>query len=188
MRAAAAVWCTVLVLTGCGNGDTQPGEEDAGGTVPALTLSAEQDDLFARYDALVAGIDFDREEESVRELRPGDRALYVLWTVDGEINNGGFSQYLFNSTAGLHDEAVASAELIGARQTAAVLERLPGVLGLESLPEDRAERQRVLDGLSTAEEAALGRLDEEWFASISGEIEAKLLRHLRTHPEAFSPR
>jgi hypothetical protein len=176
--AAVCSAALALLLAGCGGESRDE---------PAATIElAEANTLFDRYDRLLASIDFDREEAEINELPPGDRALYVLFTVDGEINNGGFSQYLFNSTAELHDEAVENARLVGATETAALLERLPDVLEVESISGDRAERQALLDRLRPEQEAELARMDEEWFDGISVEIETSLSRYLSAHPDAFS--
>ena len=189
MRAAAALVAVAVGLAACGGDDASDAGE-AADAAPATTapLPRAVDELFRRFEAINERPGFyDDVNRSLAELRPGDRALYVLWAVDGEINNGGFSQYLSNSTAELHDEAVASAEGIGAKKTAALLRRLPRVLGVARVSADRDERQRLLDGLTDEQLAELRRLDEEWYAGISAEIEAGLVEYLRAHPEAFSP-
>ena len=184
MKSRFATFALVAALASCG--DTAAETDTAVVDTPTVTLAPEVEDLFRRYDALLERPGLFEDEDALQQLPAGDRALYVLWVVDGEINNGGFSQYLYNTTATLHDEAVASARLIGAVRTAALLERLPGVLGVADVPENPDELQQVAERLAPAQEAELGELDEEWFAAISVEIERRLIRYVREHPDAFS--
>jgi hypothetical protein len=184
MTGRLATFALVAALAGCGD-DMGAETETAVVDTPTVTLAPEVEDLFRRYDALLERPGLS-DDEDIRQLPAGDRALYVLWVVDGEINNGGLSQYLSNTTATLHDEAVASARLIGAVRTAALLERLSGVLGVADVPEDPDELQQLAERLTPAQDAELGELDEEWYAGISVEIERRLIRYVREHPDAFS--
>ena len=183
-----AALAVVAVLAGCGD-EARSADEPVpteSASLPVGTLPPEVADLFRRFDAIVEKPGFDHEQATLAKLPQGDKALYVLWAIDGEINNGGFSQYLFNPTAELHDEAVRSANLVGATRTAALLERLPAALGVERISDSRAERQRLLDRLTDEQESALNGLDDEWYDGISAEIEASLIAFVRTHPQAFS--
>ena len=180
---ATAASALALVVVGCGE-STDSDTPEAISTTTAD--SASPDVLFDRYDRIIATLDYDELEREVQELPAGDRGLYVLFTVDGEINNGGFSQYLLNGTATLHGEAVESARLIGATQTVRLLEQLPRALDLQKVPNTEAELEAVLDRLTAEQKAKLSQLDEAWYAGISDEIHDRLLVYLDNHPQAFS--
>jgi hypothetical protein len=88
-----------------------------------------------------------------------------VWTLEAEVNNGGFDQYYFNSAGDLAMQTVEALKAIGAVKTAVLLDCANKEFPEALPPVDRAERQRVLDGVrEVARFAALERdfyLDEE---------------------------
>lgn len=62
--------------------------------------------------------DFSNEEDVVRNLSRGQRAVYVTWIVEAEVNNGGFNQFYYNSSGQLADLMVDAFKTIGAPQFA----------------------------------------------------------------------
>jgi hypothetical protein len=62
--------------------------------------------------------DFSNQEEIVRGLSAGQKAIYMTWILEAEVNNGGFNQYYFNSSGQLADLGENSFRLIGAVQFA----------------------------------------------------------------------
>src|SRR5437016_1196463 len=66
------------------------------------TLRAIPDDELeqALFDYAIGVIWDDNEPrfDNFRSLPIGIQALYTTWTVDAEVNNGGFNQYFWNSS------------------------------------------------------------------------------------------
>jgi len=50
----------------------------------------------------------------VRNLSNGQRAVYVTWIVEAEVNNGGFNQFYYNSSGQLGDLMQDAFKTIGA--------------------------------------------------------------------------
>jgi len=46
----------------------------------------------------VIGDDFENELKNVKKLSKGQQALFSTWIIEGEVNNGGFNQFYFNSS------------------------------------------------------------------------------------------
>jgi hypothetical protein len=117
------------------------------------------------------------------ELTPGMRALSALFILTGEIDNGGFSAVMFNSSGDYTREAIDGAKLVGADAHAAVLERFAaiGLGGDFSL--DRATREQRLEEMSEEEADRLDGLDDEFYALPS--IEEPLSAYVDAHPEEF---
>lgn len=67
-----------------------------------------------------------------------------VWTLDAEINNGGFLQYYFNSQGRLARHTVNALRAIGADDTASALEAANAEIPRWPLPEDREEATRVM--------------------------------------------
>lgn len=79
-------------------------------------------------------------------LSGSERIFYITQSCEQEINNGGFSQYLFNSSGGLAGELAQAYREIGAVKTAAICGRALEALG-GALPTDEAGRRALLDAL-----------------------------------------
>lgn len=62
--------------------------------------------------------DSTEEKEIVQALTQGQRAIYVTWIVEGEVNNGGFNQFYFNSSGQLADISEEAFKTIGANKFA----------------------------------------------------------------------
>jgi Domain of unknown function (DUF4375) len=116
-------------------------------------------------------------------MTPGQRALYALASVDGEIQNGGFSQLFSNSTGALTGEAVAGARLFGAHGYARLLDRASRLFPHATVPHDRGRRNRDLDRISVR---ALVRLDDGWYALYERDpLDTYYSRYIARHPTEF---
>lgn len=64
------------------------------------------------------------------------KVLSAIWRMEAEVNNGGFSQYFFNSSRASAWFVVAALEEIGAPKTASICERAIATAFPYGLPED----------------------------------------------------
>ncbi|MCA6417862.1 MAG: DMP19 family protein [Cytophagales bacterium] len=71
--------------------------------------------------------DFSNEEEVVRSLSEGQKAIYVTWILEAEVNNGGFNQFYFNSSGQLADLGQDAFKTIGAIQFASLVGRADSI-------------------------------------------------------------
>lgn len=85
-------------------------------------------------------------------------ALWAIANADGQICNGGFSQFFYNSYGELAHEALAGFELLGLPQYADILREAYAVFPGQSIPKDREERVAILEALTMADDAAAPRL------------------------------
>ena len=107
-----------------------------------------------------------------------------VWAVEGEVNNGGFSQYFLNSSAETAPFAPEAFEKIGAPGTADICRRAIAKafpLGLPPTPEavSRAAAdfpEEVLDDLQV--------LDSE-FLAYPHDLTTLLFAYVAAHPEEF---
>lgn len=62
-------------------------------------------------------VDGDRDIRGIIDsLTPAQRAFYVIWIIEKEVNNGGFNQFYFNSSGQLADLGEEAFRRIGAHQ------------------------------------------------------------------------
>lgn len=93
------------------------------------------------------------------DLGDSDRVFAAIWMLEAELNNGGFSQWMFNSLGDHAELSVAALRTVGAGEAAQVCERFFSILpGGRPLPE-RGARQAQLD-------AAVSALGEDVFEDV----------------------
>ena len=79
-------------------------------------------------------------------LSDAERVFYITQTLEMEVNNGGFSQFFYNSSGSLSNELVNAFTAIGAAATAAICQKAVAAFGCD-IPADREEREELLDEL-----------------------------------------
>ena len=88
--------------------------------------------------------------EDVTILSEAERIFYITQTLEMEVNNGGFSQFFYNSSGDFSNELVSAFTTIGANATAAICQKAISAFGCD-IPVDRAEREEMLDELESDE-------------------------------------
>jgi hypothetical protein len=136
-----------------------------------IDLSASERTAFGRSE--------DFESQSIPQ-----KIFSSIWALESEVNNGGFSQYFFNSsceTAGFVAEALDS---IGAPRTADICRRAIATAFPAGLPvEFEAIRSAAADFPSETEER-LDALDKEFF-QYPHNLTELLFVYVSNHPAEF---
>lgn len=93
------------------------------------------------------------------DLSRPERVFILVWELEAEVNNGGFSQFYFNSAADRARDTAAALRTIGAERTASIVDRanasFPG-----GPPADRSARPAAsfsIAGASTSRSAVCRR-------------------------------
>jgi hypothetical protein len=108
-------------------------------------------------------------------MRGPERVAFCVDEVLGEVNNGGFSQYFFNSSGDRTENAVAALTAIGALDAADVMREAIALFPGGDVPTDCQER-RVLLGKAGEEVDALWENQDAEFWGISADIVTALRR------------
>jgi hypothetical protein len=130
-----------------------------------VTVEDKEPALFATWERISAP----QGDVSLEALNHADRVFAAIWLLEAEINNGGFSQWMFNSHGDHAEFTIAALREVGADQAARVCERFFAMLpGGRPIP-DRNARQSQLGAAEAAagEEAfenACQLLEEEFYA------------------------
>lgn len=101
--------------------------------------------------------------DAINNLNEYEKVFFVTQTLEQEVNNGGFSQFFFNSSGDFSNELIDAFTKIGAFKTAEICKKaLAAFHG--KVPTDRMERQNLLDDLDSDEfYDVLEKCDEEFF-------------------------
>ncbi len=102
--------------------------------------------------------------EDMSALSDAERIFYITQTLEMEVNNGGFSQFFYNSSGDFSNELVGAFTAIEAHTTAAICQKAIDAFGCD-IPVDRDERQELLDELESAElDEIFEECDDAFFA------------------------
>jgi HEAT repeat protein len=104
--------------------------------------------------------------------------------LDGEVNNGGHSQYFINSSGDEWQKALAGLEAMGFTGRLAIFREAIGKFGGTGPSTVRANRQDQLAKLARKDDTLFDALDERYYQSTEV-IEAITARYVITHAEAF---
>lgn len=67
--------------------------------------------------------DFEKEYQTVISWNKSRQAVYMIWVLDAEVNNGGFNQFYFNSSGKFYKHLPEALRLVGARPYAELVEK-----------------------------------------------------------------
>ena len=100
---------------------------------------------------------FDILPETVEEGNDFQKNVLLALTLDGEVRNGGFSQYFFNSSGAYVSEALVALEKINATNTLQLLKQAIQHFPKSPIPKDTGDRRDLMDELPE-------EIYEEWDA------------------------
>lgn len=114
------------------------------------------------------------------EVSSAKRIFISVWQLEAEVNNGGFHQYLWNSSGNLAADTPAALEAIGAIRAADIVKRANGLF--EAGPP--ADERLRLAALESIDENAFESLDEE-FLAYPDDLSALLYDFVVENEDAF---
>lgn len=101
--------------------------------------------------------------QDMSALSEPERTIFITQSLELEVNNGGFSQFFYNSGGDFTAELVAAFTAIGAERTAAICRQAIVAFGQE-LPADRDARLALLDACESDElDEALAECDNAFY-------------------------
>lgn len=156
---------------------THKDETVASGAAGGLLASH---DLDGYYDRVWAAL----KERGVGGLNEAQRRYHAVTMFNGEVNNGGLSQYFFNSSGNHWRDAVAGLEAMGSKERLAVLREAIAKFGQAGPSTDRDERMKQLSALARADDKLFSDLDSRYYKSTEV-IDVLTMRYVLKHPEAF---
>ena len=123
------------------------------------------------------------EKSGFAALHPTQKHYLAVLMFDGEVNNGGLSQYFFNSSGDYWRDALAGLEAMGFKERLVVLSTAIGKFGKGGPSEDRERRQNQLAKLERKSDAFEG-LDDAYYKSKEF-VEVFAKRYVLKNPEVF---
>ena len=127
-------------------------------------LGTTTEEIFGHEDGKILGaLNYRIGQKPEARITETERRLVAVYWLDGEVHNGGFDQYFFNSAGNDSKAALAGLREMGAPAAAALLERAMGVFPGGQPPLDRQERQQAMDKVRKQSKPVWDRCDNEFY-------------------------
>lgn len=127
---------------------------------------------------------FGKEDFAAQSLP--QKVFSTIWSLESEVNNGGFVQYFQNSSGETAPFAVQALESIGAPQTAGICERAIARAFSNGLPKTAEEIALAAQTIGSEAIEDLERLDAE-FMAYPHDLTELLFDYVSKHPGEFGP-
>ena len=120
-------------------------------------------------------------------LTDPQQKYFAVAIYDGEVNNGGHTQYVFNSSGDLCETALSGLRAIGASKRAEMLSEALELFGRKGASNDTGERHEQLAAFSGRQDTKLDALNSRYY-ECEENIEVLLTNYAVEHKEDFSER
>ena len=117
-------------------------------------------------------------------LTPEQRRYIAVSDLDGEIGNGGFSQYFMNSSGNEWPDAIAGFAELGMPKRLAIVKEAIAVFGGNEPSTNREQRQQQLSRIYRKNEVIFSEMENRYYACTES-IDACAARYVLAHPDAF---
>jgi hypothetical protein len=101
--------------------------------------------------------------EKIDKLNSSQKTFLFVENLEREINNGGFSQFYFNSSGDFSQETMNALLEIGAVKTAKIVKRANSEFKTEIVPKDRTERQNQLELIEKNAQETWNKCDSDFY-------------------------
>ena len=98
------------------------------------------------------------------QLTVPEQVFVAVWTLEADVNNGGFDQYFLNSSGDCAWYAPTALRAIGAEETAAIVEQANAPFGPDGPPPGRDARLAALDTLPEEVDELWNDCDQAFYA------------------------
>ncbi|HEY4211652.1 MAG TPA: DMP19 family protein [Steroidobacteraceae bacterium] len=112
------------------------------------------------------------------------KVFSAIWSVEAEVNNGGFSQYFFNQSRATAAFVAEALQIVGAPATADICRRAIAVAFPSGLPSDLQTMRIAASDFPSETERQLNALDQEFYR-YPHDLTALLFGYVSEHPEDF---
>lgn len=103
------------------------------------------------------------EDDSLSNLSEAERNFIYVDTLEGQVNNGGFEQFFFNSSGEYTYQVVAAYNAIGAIKTVKIIEEAIMLFPVQPVPKDTDERRDMMEDLDESIADKWDKLDNEFY-------------------------
>lgn len=152
-----------------------------------MTFSDLSYPIMSKNEELIALAESDRTARGAKDFADQSFALKVFWAVwslEEQVNNGGFSQYFQSESADTASFVVLALETIGAGGTAEICKQAITTAFPSGLPDNAEEISDAAAEFSSDTESKLEELDEAFY-QYPHDLTNLLYEFVLKHPQTF---
>lgn len=112
------------------------------------------------------------------QLPKHEKTFICVWSLSGEVDNGGFEQFYFNSSGDQATAVPAELRQIGADAMADIVSRANALFGSNGPPSDLSLRRELINSLPDRIIEQFHSFDTEYYAQAAG-LDTLLYNYLR---------
>ena len=127
---------------------------------------------------------WNRESSDSEQLNKEQQMYLAVFMFDAEVNNGGHSQYFFNSSGNDWQNALDGLKAMGLVDRAAIFQKSLDYFGSQGPSPERSTRQKQLSKIFRKHEAEFNELDSQYYDSKES-IEVRSIRFVIQHARQF---
>ena len=177
-------------MSGCHEGAGQAKKITHGNlTIAIIDQTKDEKLLELVYDDLASRMTKDMSDEYsvVMNFNKSQQAIYLIWGLQAEVENGGFNQYYYNSTGQFAKLVPNALKLVGANQFTQLVTRANKIFETEN-KNIKKQQDGTLEGFSKSyENNPLNKLDKEFYALETKEnLETLQVNYIRKHKREFA--
>jgi hypothetical protein len=106
---------------------------------------------------------YEKEYETLLAWNKPRQAIYMIWLLEAEVNNGGYNQFYFNSSGQFYKYLPEALKLVRANKFAELTQRANATFEREH-PKITQHQDGTLEGFSKSyDDNPLNKLDDEFF-------------------------
>ena len=130
--------------------------------------------------------DYKREYETVMSWNRSQQAIYMIWLLEAEVNNGGYNQFYYNSSGQFYKQLPEVLKLVGANKFAELTTKANATFEKEN-PKITQHQDGTLEGFSKSyDDNPLNKFDDEFYALYKIEnLQQIQIDYIRKHKTEF---
>ena len=130
--------------------------------------------------------DYTKEYQTVLGLTKSQQAIYIIWCLEAEVNNGGYNQFYFNSSGQYADLTPEALKLVGAYKFADLTTRATEVYKKENAKITEHQDGTVKGFSKSYDDNPLNKFDDEFYDLYKKEDLQKIqVTYIRNHKQDF---
>lgn len=138
------------------------------------------EDAIMEIDELLSDVFYSNPDDLTFE----ERNFIYIENLEREVNNGGFSQFFYNSAGDNTKETVKALELIGSKIFLSMLERAIKEFPNSEVPKERCTRQDILERIEEKATQAWDEIDQEFY-NYEEDIYGMLIKYIENNIQSF---
>jgi Domain of unknown function (DUF4375) len=107
--------------------------------------------------------DYKKEYQTVMNWNKPRQAIYMIWLLEAEVNNGGYNQFYFNSSGQFYKHLPDALNLVGADKFAELTKKANNIYDKETAKITK-DQDGTIEGFSKSyEDNPLNKFDDEFY-------------------------